>query len=400
MADNSESESDFVVHVLRPALVYIRNADKYFIVPGEPCTPAPLETDDLVEFEKYCTRPLNGMTSAAVQTQAELDKLQAMQILDGGVTFSTAIDTFSAAPPTRRWSFPEFNESMTDLLTNGIVPLNNQGVVHYDIKQDNIVYDGTHVRLIDWDRAVEPRDWASVVYTWPHFQTLVQQPAAYSLLCSYAHEVISNAAAARSSAAQVLDALTAKLLVNQTRVDMPNRLHRVAEKLGENYARVIVNPTDQLREILIAFYDESTYTFNWDGYAMLLLRNYDVYGWLALNNLCWNNFSVLFEPGSVPAALNFNDKSRDFLAKYMYAPKILAQPYNIAQMIFELKSFTVMPSAPIVPIAPIVPAVPALKRQQNVLSPPPTKRQRTAAGPTSQPAVASKPGGGMCVISG
>jgi hypothetical protein len=59
MADNSESESDFVVHVLRPALVYIRNADKYFIVPGEPCTPAPLETDDLVEFEKYCTALLN-----------------------------------------------------------------------------------------------------------------------------------------------------------------------------------------------------------------------------------------------------------------------------------------------------------------------------------------------------
>jgi hypothetical protein len=48
----------------------------------------------------------------------------------------------------------KINSSLIDLLNNGIVPINKNGLNHMDIKGNNMLVDSTgHVRLIDWGLA-------------------------------------------------------------------------------------------------------------------------------------------------------------------------------------------------------------------------------------------------------
>lgn len=95
----------------------------------------------------------NGWRGPLRVSQAILNRnrkdYRIIQMADGGLDF------FRAAEDARQdWSLPAVFTAMCDLLEHGIAPLNAAGVLHFDLKNDNVVFDGSHVRLIDWDHAV------------------------------------------------------------------------------------------------------------------------------------------------------------------------------------------------------------------------------------------------------
>jgi serine/threonine protein kinase len=81
-------------------------------------------------------------------------------MIDGGIDLGKVwINESTKQFKNRFESFKKINTSLIDLLNNGIVPLNKEGLYHFDIKDTNILLkeDGntrtTRTRLIDWGTA-------------------------------------------------------------------------------------------------------------------------------------------------------------------------------------------------------------------------------------------------------
>jgi serine/threonine protein kinase len=76
---------------------------------------------------------------------------------NGGIDVEKFIDDYFAYNSTSS-TVIRLNNSLIDLLVNGIVPMNNLNVYHCDIKDANVLVDptekGLHCRLIDWGLSI------------------------------------------------------------------------------------------------------------------------------------------------------------------------------------------------------------------------------------------------------
>jgi hypothetical protein len=302
---------------------------EHFILPQEPCTPAALTDEDLVDSELYCSAPLKR---EAEHLNDNLTNLKALDAMDGGQTLQAlTASTFLSRNQARQIHFVSFSESMIRLL-HAIQELNQKGVVHYDIKDNNVVYrDGT-VRLIDWDRAFFYRDWTVTRDLMQHFQSLVQQPLAYAFLCRNALIEIDTAEASNLTAEQLLESLMRIANLG---------VHVYARNLIAAYARVTPGEAvrDQVGAILSRFY--VNHKFDWDGYVALLRANYDVYGWLAVNSVCWARHEMIFNhfPGQGLLSIDdaFETQAASFFRTYMFSPQVLVEHYKVDTMLNEFQ---------------------------------------------------------------
>ena len=73
-----------------------------------------------------------------------------IQMQDGGTNVKEFLKTI-----TTKEELSKLNAAIVELITNGIFPMNRKpvNIIHNDVKLDNLVFDGTHVRLIDWGLA-------------------------------------------------------------------------------------------------------------------------------------------------------------------------------------------------------------------------------------------------------
>ena len=77
-----------------------------------------------------------------------LDKVSALQIPDGGIDIQKYIEFYN-----ENKYLIKINTLLIELLKNAIVPLNNLGLFHFDIKAGNVLYKDNNTRLIDWGLA-------------------------------------------------------------------------------------------------------------------------------------------------------------------------------------------------------------------------------------------------------
>ena len=130
----------------------IPNYSNYFLLDGfSVCEPAPLSPEDLEDFDEKCNALKKmDLDKENINRRESLQELLALNMPYGGIDVSKFID--------EHWhnakKMETLNNSMIKLLDKGIVPMNEAGVFHCDLKSSNILTreeDGVlRTRLIDW----------------------------------------------------------------------------------------------------------------------------------------------------------------------------------------------------------------------------------------------------------
>jgi hypothetical protein len=329
----------------------IPNYNDYFIFFDIQCKPAPLTQDDRIQFEEICGNTLQNLQRNAQNDRItseninkKLDLLSTIHGMNGGLP----LEAYVMRLIHEKLDFNAFHISMIRLLRNGIVMLNDNNILHGDIKLDNVVIqkdtrnNTIHLRLIDWGRAIDTKDNIENFKNKDNqLFTLIQQPLTYSLMCRQAYRILDS----NQSMKAKKDAL---LKILNSEVSSPHwQNEQKTEAFGGFIGSEPEKPNsqwraDQLNGILNKYYNTKTMKFNWVEYSKLLRANYDVYGWLCLLNLCWRKYERVFnDPRSYTA---FFDIARNFIKKYMYTLNVLLNPYDINTLIREFVHLTRIPN--------------------------------------------------------
>ena len=329
----------------------IPNYNDYFIFFDIQCKPAPLTQDDRIQFEEICGNTLQNLQRNAQNDRItseninkKLDLLSTIHGMNGGLP----LEAYVMRLIHEKLDFNAFHISMIRLLRNGIVMLNDNNILHGDIKLDNVVIqkdtrnNTIHLRLIDWGRAIDTKDNIEIFKNKDNqLFTLIQQPLTYSLMCRQAYRILDSNQSMKSKK----DAL---LIILNSEVSSPHwQNEQKTEAFGGFTGSEPKKPNsqwraDQLNGILNKYYNRTTMKFNWVEYSKLLRANYDVYGWLCLLNLCWRKYERVFnDPRSYTA---FYNNARNFIKKYMYTLNVLLNPYDINTLIREFVHLTGIPN--------------------------------------------------------
>ena len=119
----------------------------YFIFSITSCIPKKLTKKDLKQFNKKC-KTLTRKKYTKKTINSRIDDLKILQFPYGGKTLENYIYIHIA---NNLNLFDELNNNLINLLKNGIIPMNNKNVYHFDIKDTNILVGDTNkLKLIDW----------------------------------------------------------------------------------------------------------------------------------------------------------------------------------------------------------------------------------------------------------
>jgi len=128
----------------------IPNYSDYFLIDGfSVCNPEELTATDLENFDKKCSA-LKKMEINSSNINSSLGNILALNMPYGGVDVGYYIDYGKI----NYNKLIKLNNSLIQLLKNGIIPMNNKNIYHCDIKDSNILVrennDTLKSRLIDW----------------------------------------------------------------------------------------------------------------------------------------------------------------------------------------------------------------------------------------------------------
>jgi serine/threonine protein kinase len=134
---------------IKQYLRQIKNYKQYFSVQAALCEPDPLEPHDLVNFDDVCTNLKRGNITAT-NVNANLSQLRMINMPDLGIDLKKWMEQTSFNATNLR----QLNDYISQLLIHAVVPMNQLGVIHNDLKSENVMIDRTNnSRIIDWGLA-------------------------------------------------------------------------------------------------------------------------------------------------------------------------------------------------------------------------------------------------------
>jgi len=143
------SEYNEIVSI-KQKLDKIPNYTKYFLLDNFTlCVPDRLDESDLENYEKKCTAlPKDNIKKDNINES--LSKLMLINMPNGGIP----VDDYIYKDGSFEKLLP-LSKSLTDLLNDGIIPMNAQNIYHNDIKDSNVlvkinITGVVDTRLIDW----------------------------------------------------------------------------------------------------------------------------------------------------------------------------------------------------------------------------------------------------------
>lgn len=144
------AESEFKeIEQFKQILNRIPNYDDYFLLNGfSLCRPEKLSSADLHKFTKKC-KALQKDNFTYKNINQSLDKIMGLNMPDGGIDVGDFIEKNKL-----NTNLVMLNNSLINLLVNGIIPMNKLNVFHCDIKDSNVLVKESNnkmlTRLIDW----------------------------------------------------------------------------------------------------------------------------------------------------------------------------------------------------------------------------------------------------------
>lgn len=119
----------------------------YILIPNEdnPCQPDTLTATDLIDFDKKCNNFLKlNMQSNTINKY--IKDLGMLQLEYGGEELVTYINQF----PWKKHHVEVVHKGLTDIMEHVINPMNQNGLYHSDIKNNNIMIHKERLKLIDF----------------------------------------------------------------------------------------------------------------------------------------------------------------------------------------------------------------------------------------------------------
>lgn len=132
-------------------LMHIKNYKQYFSVQAAICEPDRLEPHDLVKFDDVCINfKLQGLNISGANVNENLSKLRIINMPDLGIDLKKWMDQTGFNAERIR----KLNDHISTLLIHAVGPMNRLGVIHNDLKSENVMIDRNNdVRIIDWGLA-------------------------------------------------------------------------------------------------------------------------------------------------------------------------------------------------------------------------------------------------------
>jgi hypothetical protein len=137
------------IQKFKKILHVVPNYQNYYLLNNfSICKPLPLTSEDLINYDSKC----KALTKKNIKTKninKSLSKILAVNMPDGGINVENYIkQNFVSA------KLILLNNSLINLLINGILPMNRLNVFHGDIKEANVLVESENAdfktRLIDW----------------------------------------------------------------------------------------------------------------------------------------------------------------------------------------------------------------------------------------------------------
>jgi thiamine kinase-like enzyme len=142
MSESEMREQEAILQYIKK----IKNHEQYFNTHASVCEPDALSPDDLVSFNETCINFENDINASNVNQN--LDKLRAINMPNLGEDLKVWMEKL----PLDARRISELNNRICELLVHAIVPMNQLGVIHNDLKSENLMMNKT-VRVIDWGLA-------------------------------------------------------------------------------------------------------------------------------------------------------------------------------------------------------------------------------------------------------
>jgi hypothetical protein len=135
------------------ALKKIPKSHKYFLFTRTTaCPPAKISTRDLRGFDEMCTNfTSHDVNESNINSPSVIRSLKLINMPDAGISINEWLfikDKHAiAVTPLNLTRLKAFNKVISKLIVNAIVPMNRQGVIHNDMKEDNILIKDKDVPL-------------------------------------------------------------------------------------------------------------------------------------------------------------------------------------------------------------------------------------------------------------
>lgn len=134
---------------IKERLMRIKNHDKYFSMQASLCQPDALDNHDLEKFDRVCIN-MKRLNITAANVNDNLSRLRMLNMPDLGIDLKKWMDqtVFDAS------RIRQLNEHISTLLIHAVGPMNRLGVIHNDLKSENVMMDAAgNARIIDWGLA-------------------------------------------------------------------------------------------------------------------------------------------------------------------------------------------------------------------------------------------------------
>ena len=151
---HANDEYDEIIKI-KDKLNKIPNYSRYFLIDDIDalCIPAKLKSSDLRNFKLKCSA-LKKDDYTVKNINNSLNELRVLSMPNGGITLKEYIYKITSLNQIQK-----LNILLIDLFKKGILPMNDIGIYHSDIKDTNILVDITNAnlqpRLIDWGLTTE-----------------------------------------------------------------------------------------------------------------------------------------------------------------------------------------------------------------------------------------------------
>lgn len=130
---------------IKKYLKKIKNYKKYFLFDSEICEPDKLTNNDLQNFDIECYYPLQRKNINSMNVNNNLDQLRIINMPFAGIEMH---DWLTVNKIINKDKAILLNKIVIDLIKNAIVPMNNIGIIHNDLKDRNILINNNNDPII------------------------------------------------------------------------------------------------------------------------------------------------------------------------------------------------------------------------------------------------------------